>query len=80
MVDNNDIQFSFDGYSYYTPALVVKPSGSLGNKCKFYLKVVPENNIYSLHKFSPNTNNIDCKWYFNNSTEYGKLLKIMILI
>lgn len=73
MIDNNDIHFSFDGYSYYSPTLVIKPSGSLGNKCKFCLKVVPENNIYSLLKFSPNTNNIDCKWYFNNSIEHGKL-------
>lgn len=72
MIDNDDIQFSYDGHSYYSPVLVLKPTGNLGKKCCFYLNVVPENNIYSLHKFSPNINNIDSQWYFNNAIDFGK--------
>lgn len=73
MVNNDDIQFSYDDHSYYLPALFIKPAGSLGKKCCFYLRVVPENNVYSLHKLSPNINNIDSKWYFDNNVEEGKL-------
>lgn len=72
MVDN-DLKFSNFNHSYYSPALVVKPTGSLGKKCNFYLRVIPESDIYSFNKFSPNTNNIDCQWYFKNSKENGKL-------
>lgn len=72
MVNNDDIQFSFGGQSYYSPVLVVKPNSNLGKKCRFYLRVVPENSIYSVNKFSPTTNNIDSNWYFNNSIESGK--------
>lgn len=74
IVNNDDIQFSFGGQSYYSPVLVIKPTGSLGKKCSFCLRVVPENNIYDLNKFSPTTNNIDSQWYFNNSVENSKLL------
>lgn len=70
----DDVQFSHKNHSYYSPTLVIKPTGSLGKKCSFYLRVVPESNIYSLHKFSPDINNIDCQWYFKNSEENGKLL------
>lgn len=72
---DSDIKFSFGNSSYYLPTLVVKPTCSLGKKCNFFLRVVPESNIYSLHKFSPNTNNINCQWYFNSSVKNGKLLK-----
>jgi len=72
MVDNNDIQFSYDNHSYYSPVLIVKPAGSLSKKCSFFLRVVPENNIYSLNKFSPTSNNIDCQWYFKFSAFNGK--------
>lgn len=74
MIDS-DIKFSFD--SYYLPTLVVKPSSSLGKKCSFFLRVVPEKNIYNLHKFSPSTNNINYQWYFNNSVENGKYFKFV---
>lgn len=79
MIDS-DIAFSFGNNSYNLPTLVVKPPCSLGKKCSFFLRVVPESNIYSLHKFSPITNNINCQWYFNNSVENGKLLKCMYLL
>jgi len=71
MIDNDDLQFSFGSHSYYLPALIVKPIGTLGKKCCFCLRVVPEKDIYSLHKFSPSTNNINCQWYFNTSVENG---------
>lgn len=74
IIDNESLEFSCCNHSYYSHALVVKPSGTLGKKCKFYLRVVPENNIYSLNKFSLNSSNIDSQWYFNNSTENGKIL------
>lgn len=67
------MQYSHESRSYYSPVLVIKPTGSLGKKCSFYLRVVPESNIYSLHKFSMDVNNIDCQWYFNNTIESGKL-------
>lgn len=72
MIDN-DVQFSFGSHSYYLPTLIVKPIGTLGKKCCFCLRVVPEKDIYSLHKFSPNTNNINCQWYFNTSVENGNI-------
>lgn len=75
MVDN-DLQFSNFNHSYYSPALVVKPTGTLGKKCNFYLRVIPESDIYSFNKFSPNSCNIDCQWYFNSSIENGELKKI----
>lgn len=71
LIDNNDMQFSCNGHSYYSHALVVKPSGSLGKKCNVFLKVVPESDIYNLNKFSLNINNIGSQWYFNNSVEKG---------
>jgi hypothetical protein len=70
----NEIQFSYESHSYYSPVLVIKPTGSLGKKCSFYLRVVPESNIYSLHKFSPTINNIDCQWYFNNGVDNSEFL------
>lgn len=78
MIDT-DIKFSFGNNSYYIPTLEVKPTCSLGKKCSFFLRVVPESNIYSLHKFSPITNNINYQWYFNDSVENGKLLKFIYL-
>lgn len=71
---DNDIQFSYSGCSYYSPALIVKPIDSLGKKCCFCLRVVPEINTYSLHTFSPSTNNIDHQWYFKSREKKGKLL------
>jgi len=73
LVDHKNLEFSCSNYSYYSHTLVVKPSGSLDKKCRFYLRVVPENNIYSLNKFSLNASNIDCNWYFNNSLENGEI-------
>jgi len=74
MIDNDDVQFSFGSHSYYLPSLIVKPIGTLGKKCCFCLRVVPEKDIYNLNKFSPSTNNINCQWYFNTSVEnYGNL-------
>lgn len=72
MIDN-DVQFSFGSHPYYLPALIVKPIGTLGKKCCFYLRVVPEKDVYSLHKFSPTTNNINSQWYFNTSVENGNI-------
>lgn len=75
MIDNECIQFSCGSHSYYLPALIVRPTGSLGKKCSFYLRVVPESNVYSLHKFSISENNIDNQWYFKNiEEEDGRLL------
>lgn len=71
MIDNDDIQFSY-GHSYYSPALVIKPAGDLRKKCCFCLNVVPESNIYNLHTFSLNNNNIDSQWYFNDNIKHGK--------
>lgn len=72
MVNNDDITFSYESYSYYSPILIIKPTGSLGKKCSFHLNVVPESNIYSLHKFSPNINNICYEWYFNDHLKNSK--------
>lgn len=73
MIDNDDLQFSFGSHSYYSPALIVKPIGTLGKKCCFCLRVVPERDVYSLIKFSPSTNNINCQWYFNTSVKNGNI-------
>lgn len=75
---DNDITFYCGGQSYYSPTLIVKPTNSLGKKCCFCLRVVPENNIYNLHIFSPITNNIDYQWYFNSSIKNGKLVILFI--
>jgi len=72
MIDN-DVQFSFGSNSYYLPVLIVKPIGTLGKKCCFCLRVVPEKDIYSLHKFSPSTSNINRQWYSNTNLENGNL-------
>lgn len=69
---DNDIQFSYSSCSYYSPALIVKPSDSLGKKCCFCLRVVPEINTYSLHTFSPSINNINHQWYFKSREKDGK--------
>jgi len=78
LIDIDDIKFSCGSQSYYSQVLVIKPTGNLGKKCNFFLKVVPENHIYNLNKFTPSINNIDCQWYFNKSLKSGKILKSMI--
>ncbi|XP_046857111.1 nucleolar protein 6-like isoform X2 [Xenia sp. Carnegie-2017] len=69
------INFAYHNENMWTPILLLKPEGLLGEKVTVKLFVTLAKDSFKLARFSPTVNNIQYSWYFGDDTSVLETLE-----